>query len=102
MNPGVFIGAGVLITTVIVLAMVVREARRLRRTRPLQFRNAPVRDAAPQPVMHDLPPEPAPAPPEPAPAPPVPKPAANVQTSADDFAPPTRPRGVDEKGRPKW
>jgi hypothetical protein len=95
MNPGVFIGAGVLFTTVIVLAMVVREARRLRRTRPLQFRNAPVRDAAPQAVMHDLPPEPAPAPP-------VPKSAANVQTAADDFAPPTWPRGVDEKGRPKW
>ena len=95
MNPGVVIGAGVLFTTVFVLAMVVREARRLRRTRPLQFRNAPVRDAAPQAVMHDLPPEPAPAPP-------VPKSAANVQTAADDFAPPTWPRGVDEKGRPKW
>jgi hypothetical protein len=93
MNPGVFIGAGVLVTTVIVLAMVVREARRLRQTRPLQFRNAPVRDAAPQAVMHDLSPEKAP---------PVPKPAAKVQTAADDFAPPTWPRGVDEKGRPKW
>ena len=29
-------------------------------------------------------------------------PAANVQTAPDDFAPPTWPRGVDEKGRPKW
>jgi hypothetical protein len=93
MNPGVFIGAGALITAVIVLAMVVREARRLRRTRPLQFRNAPVRDAAPEAVMHDL---------TPAPAPPVRKPAANVQTAADDFAPQAWPRGVDEKGRPKW
>jgi hypothetical protein len=91
MNPGVFIAAGVLITIVIVLAMVVREARRLRRTRPLQFRNAP--DAAPEAVMHDLPP---------AAAPPVRKPVANVQTAADDFAPQTWPRGVDEKGRPKW
>ena len=95
MNPGVFIGAGVLITTVIVLAMVVRETRRLRRTRPLQFRNAPVRDAAPQAVMHDLQLEPIPAPP-------VPKPAADDLAAADDFALPTWPRGVDEKGRPKW
>lgn len=42
MNPGVFIGAGVLIATVTVLVFVVREVRRLKRTRPLQFRNAPV------------------------------------------------------------
>jgi hypothetical protein len=95
MNPGVFIGAGIMLITVIVLAMVVREARRLRQTRPLQFRNAPVRNAAPKAVMHDLPLEPAPAPL-------VPKPAANVQTAADDFAPQTWPRGVDEKGRSKW
>jgi hypothetical protein len=94
-NPSVVIGAGVLIATVIVLVIVVREARRLRQTRPLQFRNALVRDAAPQAVMHDPPPEPAPVSP-------VPEPAADVQAAADDFAPPTWPRGVDEKGRPKW
>jgi hypothetical protein len=63
MNPGIFIGAGVLVATVIVLVIVVREARRLRRTRPLQFRNALVRDGAPQAVMLDRPSEPAPAPP---------------------------------------
>ena len=95
MNLGVFIGAGVLIATVIVLVIVVREARRLKRTRPLQFRNALVRDAAPQVVTHDLPPDPAPAPP-------APEPAADVLAAADDFALPTWPRGVDEKGRPKW
>ena len=37
MNPSVVIGAGVLIATVIVLVIVVREARRLRRTRPYNF-----------------------------------------------------------------
>jgi hypothetical protein len=95
MNPGVFIGAGVLVATVIVLVIVVREARRLRRTRPLQFRNALVRDGAPQAVMLDRPSEPAPAPP-------VPERAADVLAAADDFALPTWPRGVDEKGRPKW
>jgi hypothetical protein len=94
-NPGVLIGAGLLIATVIVLVIVVGEARRLNRTRPLQFRNALVRDAALQVVTHDLPPEPAPAPP-------VPEPAADVLAAADDFALPTWPRGVDEKGRPKW
>jgi hypothetical protein len=39
---------------------------------------------------------------EPIPAPPVPKPAADNLAAADDFALPTWPRGVDEKGRPKW
>ena len=57
---GVLIGAGVLMATVTVLVLVVREVRRLKRTRPLQFRNALVQDAAPQAVTHDLPPEPAP------------------------------------------
>ena len=95
MNLGVFIGAGVLIATVIVLVIVVREARRLKRTRPLQFRNALARDAAPQVVTHDLPPEPAPAPP-------VPEPADDILAAADGSALPTWPRGVDEKGRPKW
>jgi hypothetical protein len=94
-NPGVFIGAGMLIATVIVLVLVVREVRRLKRTRPLQFRNALIRDAGPQAMTHDLPPEPAPAPP-------VTEPAADVLAAADDFVLPTWPRGVDEKGRPKW
>jgi hypothetical protein len=93
MNPGIFVGAGVLVATVIVLVIVVREARRLRRTRPLQFRNALVRDGAPQAVMLDRPSEPAP---------PVPERAADVLAAADDFVLPTWPRGVDEKGRPKW
>ena len=60
---GVLIGAGLLIAMVIVLVLVVREVRRLKRTRPLQFRNALVRDAGSQAMTHDLPPEPAPAPP---------------------------------------
>jgi hypothetical protein len=55
---GVLIGAGVLMATVTVLVLVVREVRRLKRTRPLQFRIALVQDAAPQAVTHDLPPEP--------------------------------------------
>ena len=95
MNPGVFIGAGVLMATATVLVLVVREVRRLKWTRPLQFRNALVQDAAPQAVTHDLPPEPAPGPP-------VPEPAADVLAAAEDFTLPTWPRGVDEKGRPKW
>ena len=95
MNLGIFIGAGVLIATVIVLIIVVWEVRRLKRTRPLQFRNALIRDTAAQAVTHDLPPESAPAPA-------APEPTADGLAGADDFALPTWPRGVDEKGRPNW
>ena len=95
MQATTLIGLGLLIATLTVLVVAVREARRLSRTRPLQFRHGLVQDVAPQIMTPDPPPEPAPAPSPP-------EPAGATMAAAKDFALPSWPRGVDEKGRPKW